>query len=83
MIGSQNNDQSECARCEHYRRQYERNRQANLRNSSHEVAQRRSYRARRKRYVKYFLLVVLAFVAAGVLAFGLFMAFGSAQLQPI
>lgn len=67
MARSRSGDESESELGELYRRQYDRNRRANLRNSSHEVAQRRRDRARRRRHARYFLVVLFVFALMGSL----------------
>lgn len=67
MHHSQSDDKSELALSEHYRRQYDRNRHAHLRNSSHEAAQARRNRARARRHARYFLLIVFVFGSVGTL----------------
>lgn len=66
MIEDLRDDKSELALSEHYRRQYDRNRRAHLRNSSHEASQARRNRVRARRYARYFLLVVFVFAAGFV-----------------
>lgn len=69
MSQSRSEQESEVTLCEHYRRQYGRNRDVHLRNSSDEIAERRRLRARRKRFAAYFILVVLVSAMVAALAF--------------
>ena len=65
---SRSADEIERALGERYRREYDRNRQAHLRHSSHEAAQKRRDRARKRRIARYFLFLLLFFAVVASLA---------------
>lgn len=72
MGRSQSGDEIEYALGERYRRQYDGNRRAHLRDSSHEAAQWRRDSARRRRFARYFLIVLIVFALGSLAALAAF-----------